>query len=103
MSGCYYDRPPVPRKFQKQSNSSDFDSYGSHDRLDCEAERPFEDHRYSNIPLSINGLESVGALGPGNDSSMALSSMSIRELPHHFKDDDFDKAVEKTWDGMGNK
>lgn len=93
----------MPRKLQKRSSSSDLGKYGSNERLERADESHYEDYRSSTVPLSINGLESVDALVPDSDPSLVLSSLSMRDSPHTFKDDDFDKAVEKVWDEMGNK
>jgi hypothetical protein len=103
MSSGYFERPPVPRKLQKLSSSSDLGRYDSDERGDREEENPFNDLRSSTVPMSINGLESVDALVPDSDPSMALSSLALRDSQHTFKDEDFDKAVEKVWDEMGNK
>ncbi|QDS73362.1 hypothetical protein FKW77_007105 [Venturia effusa] len=103
MSAGYYDRPPVPRKLQSLSSSSDFDSHRSHTRVDRDDESPFVEQRSSTVPLSMNGLESVDALLIDDDSSMALSSLGVRDSSQLFEDDGFDKAVEKVWDEMGNK
>src|ERR1700712_3862351 len=103
MTSGYYDRPPVLRKPQRLPSSTDLDRHGSDERVNREEDNPFEDIRSSTVPMSINGLESVDALVPDSDPSMALSSLAIRDSPHTFKDDDFDKAVEKVWDEMGNK
>jgi hypothetical protein len=95
----------VPRKLQRLPESTDPDRYSDDNRVHDEEDDGFEDTRSSTIPMSINGLESVDALVPDSDpSSLALSSMTLQgHSSHTFKDDDFDRAVEKVWDEMGNK
>lgn len=102
-SGCF-GVPLIATGLQIPPSPMDFSRNGSEDHLDHNEDDRFNGGRASAIPLSINGLESVDALVPDNDpSSLALSSMTLQSSSHTFRDDDFDKAVEKVWDEMGNK
>jgi hypothetical protein len=90
--------PPPPNPFTTRANSFDEES------VSTDNEEHVNDR---GGPLSINGMEPISSISSLSMSHMIVpdgspQSLALRQ-PRIFKNDDFDKAVERVWDDMGNK